>query len=317
MPALIQGISSALINPRLQSPIEPLAIPVYLLLVTWTCVTIAMIGLTSFTWNGADLNGLIIALGTFVVGGVILRRYGLRISGALEAFGLISLGSLLSTISMSLLSALSFPMTDELLVKADKLLGFDWLNFWNLLNQQPSHMGTLTTIYHSINWQPVVLFSILFMIGRDERCWTMLTAWMIGLVFTAVLFPFFPAEAAFNHYGVIQPQGSSAANFLPTLEALRDGSLRDINRSSVQGMVTFPSFHAAAGVYFAWAAAGVKWLRVPFIVLNIAMIISAIPVGGHYLVDLIGGCLLAGVTIFAAIRIQSLVPRIWATESNG
>lgn len=310
MPTFTQVLRSSLVNPDVRAPIERLAIPAYTILTLWACVIIAVISLSSFSWNGAQLNTIVLVLCTYLVGGMILRRFGLRISGALEAFGLIALASMLATTSTALLSATSFPMTDEFLINADRLLGFDWLHVHDLVAQHPWQMQAWTAIYHTISWQPVLLFAILCMIGREDRCWTMLTAWMLGLVLTCALFTVFPAEAAFNHHNVAQPNGATTANFLPVMEALRDGSLREINRSTIQGMVTFPSFHAAAGVYFAWAAAGVRWLRIPFILLNVAMILSAIPVGGHYLVDVIGGCLLAAATIAASIRIQRLAPKI-------
>jgi membrane-associated phospholipid phosphatase len=77
-----------------------------------------------------------------------------------------------------------------------------------------------------------------------------------------------------------------------------------VELSNLDGIVTFPSFHAAAAVLLAWAASGIPFLRYPMIALNFLMLISAIPIGGHYAIDVIAGSLVAAVSIVAA--------RVWA-----
>jgi membrane-associated phospholipid phosphatase len=82
-----------------------------------------------------------------------------------------------------------------------------------------------------------------------------------------------------------------------------------VELSALDGIVTFPSFHVAAAVLLAWAGANLPLLRYPMIVLNILMLLSAIPIGGHYLIDVIAGCLVAVGSIIAARALGGAMPR--------
>lgn len=64
-----------------------------------------------------------------------------------------------------------------------------------------------------------------------------------------------------------------------------------------------PSSHAASGLLLAWAIAPVRWLRMPLVALNVAMIFATVTIGSHYFIDVIGGVLLAAVAILVAERI--------------
>ena len=72
---------------------------------------------------------------------------------------------------------------------------------------------------------------------------------------------------------------------------------------AIVGLITFPSFHAAAAVLLGWLYYGNRLLRWPFVLLNAGMALSAIVVGGHYLVDIIGGVVVAilGITVATGI----------------
>jgi membrane-associated phospholipid phosphatase len=55
----------------------------------------------------------------------------------------------------------------------------------------------------------------------------------------------------------------------------------------------------------AWGFLPLRWLRMPMVLLNVAMIVSAIVIGGHYLVDVIAGIAVAGAGIAAAGRLPA------------
>ena len=120
-----------------------------------------------------------------------------------------------------------------------------------------------------------------------------------------LVFPFAPALGGYLHYQ-LQPGDFPAVRilaswlFAPPFHALRDGSLNVVELSALDGIITFPSFHAAVAVLLAWAASGIPYLRYPMIILNLLMLLSSIPIGGHYLVDVIAGSLVAIGSIVAA-----------------
>jgi membrane-associated phospholipid phosphatase len=211
---------------------------------------------------------------------------------------------LAATIATALLSAAGFPLVDDDLIAIDKLLGFQWLDVWSLVQAHGATHWWLNLIYYSLDWQPFLISVLLFVIDRGDRCWTMINAWVGGLVLATLIFPIAPAKGALIYYDVARGTGLHPSAFFRIMQGIRDGSIRAIDNHSVVGMVTFPSFHAAAGVYLAWGAWSVPWLRWPFLMLNGAMIISAIPIGGHYLIDIVGGIAVALITIAAAKRYQ-------------
>jgi membrane-associated phospholipid phosphatase len=226
--------------------------------------------------------------------GPLLRRIEFnRTAGALETIGLLygqgfALGPLLYP-----LTAVSRPFADGLLASADKALGFNWLAFVEPFQHHPNWLLLARGIYFSFAWQGVVVFAVLFFSGRGERAWRAVLAANAALLATLLIYPLFPTQGAFAHFG-FRPSDFGGINAVawtygPAIEAIRDHGTRLITPKLMVPFVSFPSYHAAAAVILAWAA----WptvLRWPFAILNALMVASAILIGGHYAVDLIAGC---------------------------
>ena len=69
----------------------------------------------------------------------------------------------------------------------------------------------------------------------------------------------------------------------------------------MQGIIQFPSYHAAGAVLLSYAVAGFpRWIVVPTIIVETVLIVSAIPIGGHHLVDVLAGAALAIASIALA-----------------
>jgi membrane-associated phospholipid phosphatase len=84
---------------------------------------------------------------------------------------------------------------------------------------------------------------------------------------------------------------------------VRDGSLRVLDFKTLGGIITFPSFHAAAAVPALWAFWAVWWMRPLALIANVGMLLATPLVGGHYFVDVFAGIALAMLAIAAAQRI--------------
>ena len=98
---------------------------------------------------------------------------------------------------------------------------------------------------------------------------------------------------------------------LHDLPLVRDGSLRVLDFNKLTGIVTFPSFHAAAAVLYLWAFWPVRWIGPIALVTNIAMLLATPICGGHYFVDVFAGIAIATASIMAARWIAD-----WLTASG-
>ena len=73
--------------------------------------------------------------------------------------------------------------------------------------------------------------------------------------------------------------------------------------AGAEGIITFPSLHAALGVLFPaalWHVSGVRWIA---LALNALLLISTPAYGSHYVVDVVAG------SYDAAIRIGEVIGR--------
>jgi membrane-associated phospholipid phosphatase len=204
------------------------------------------------------------------------------------------------------------PLWDDTLNGWDRALGLDWRAYLDLINERPVLGLCLTLAYQSILPQSIVACVALGLGGRSIECRAFVAAFMISAVVSILISGFTPATAMFVHLG-LQPQDypnlhpAAAFVHVSDLNALRDGSLRVISLSTAEGIITFPSFHAALAVVFAFSFWSVRRLRWPAVILNLLML-AATPIdGGHYFVDVIAG------TVIAIASIAS----VWALRTFG
>lgn len=215
-----------------------------------------------------------------------MRRLGWsRSATALECFGLTCGQAWASFLVLTPLAAISAPFADEFLDAADKMFGFDFLAYAYAMKP---NLGLLAFAYKSYHWQPLLIIGILCWTGRTAMCWKFITAGAVALAITTIIFPFFPAEGPFVYYGVKEFGPLRAPwQFGPVLHALKDGA-RYLDYSLMTGLVSLPSYHAAAACIFVWATRGtvLRWLLLP---LNVMLLLATFVIGSHYLIDIIAG----------------------------
>jgi len=102
-----------------------------------------------------------------------------------------------------------------------------------------------------------------------------------------------PAFGPIPSYGIegelYERLGPGGKAFLPDFLALRQGHFASFDLGKMEGVVTFPSFHCVLAVLTAWALAPVRWVGAPAILLNGIVVVSTVPVGGHYIADIVAG----------------------------
>jgi membrane-associated phospholipid phosphatase len=213
------------------------------------------------------------------------------------------LGAALTYVGM----AYSHGLTDAFLDSCDRYVGFDWIAVHNAVMRTAWLRRPLEMAYMSSALMPFIVIGALHFSGLQARMYQFLAVYAAALLITVTIFVFFPAEAAFAFYPETQTAlPANAAHYGAAISGLRDGSLRTIDLLNLGGIVTFPSFHAAMAIIFAWAAFPSRHFRIPVAVINALMWVSAVPIGGHYVVDLLGGSVIATLSIAAFMYNQRI-----------
>jgi len=185
--------------------------------------------------------------------------------------------------------AAGFPYWDGVYSCWDKALGFDWMAWRGLLDINPVIKEVLRLAYTSSFFQPFVTVLAIVCWAPGYRNGEFLTAILLGLLITIVIATLMPAVGPIATYGL----DAHLANFIANLRAL------DPKPSWYMGIIVFPSFHTIMAIIFVWANRGLPTFW-PFVVLNFLMLWAIPTWGNHYLVDMLGGTLVAAIAIWLA-----------------
>ena len=118
-----------------------------------------------------------------------------------------------------------------------------------------------------------------------------------------MLFRSTPAVGIYVHYQIATDAlarlpPDAGRYFLPVIRAYRSGEVAKIAIRHFGGVVEFPSFHAAMALMTADALRTIRWLFFPACLWSGITLLSTIPIGGHYVVDLV-----AGIAVWAAFTL--------------
>jgi membrane-associated phospholipid phosphatase len=220
----------------------------------------------------------------------------------LESFALAAGTILVVPPLTSIFAAMAMPLQDSALATIDRWMGIDWiaLAFW--FRAHPELTRLLCDAYASILWQPVLLM-VLLTFADPERMRIMMTASAIALAATLVGFFLVPALGPYPYFNFTHADFPDAINVTPwiqpgLIEALRNGSREVV----FEGIVSFPSYHAATSILFAFGWIGVPVIGVPLVLMNMVMLIATVPIGGHYVIDIFAGVAVAFASLSLAMR---------------
>lgn len=200
-----------------------------------------------------------------------------------------------------------FPLQDALFDSWDRAwLHLDWTSLMQTVAVRPSLRFVLLLAYSSFAVQTVTTVFALGVAGRLASLKTFIVAFIVTTLITIAVSAVLPAVGP---WVFLDLHSDMANGFLPTSSTswpvflgLRDGTFHTINGMNSEGIITFPSLHAALGILFGAALWRVKGIRWAGLALNGAMLIATPAYGSHYFVDVIAGVLIAAVCWIAAAR---------------
>lgn len=190
----------------------------------------------------------------------------------------------------------NLPLADDLLMRWNTELGFDWLHFIHSVDQHPALVTALTEAYSSFTLQLFCVPVSLCLFGQGLRARRMLLSFVFVCLASSAISVFFPAVGSFGTYqptGLLHVDPSQANHFLTQFEAARTSPAFVLRPAEAEGILTFPSVHAALATLATWAAWTVLPMRAVVLPLNVLMIVSTLTNANHYLADLLAGAAVA------------------------
>jgi membrane-associated phospholipid phosphatase len=203
--------------------------------------------------------------------------------------------------------ATNLPLQDQTFLFIDRAIGMDPEPIARFVDAHPEIAHWLNVGYGFIKWPLLGIPIILTMTLRLVRLQLFIGAMCFALAVTIAISALVPAIGTF--YGLhLSAENFSSLNTtmyaaqLRDITALRNGSLRHLELLHLAGIVSFPSFHAASAVLYMWALWPVRGFASVSIAMNVLMIAATPFIGAHYMIDVIGGILLAAGSIVLAKR---------------
>lgn len=285
-------------------------------LLSWRLLAAMTVFLLPLAWetpfavapDKAVLPGLGLAfLAGVAVAGRILGMPRLRIAGV--AFLQLTLFTIGGVALSYMLAARGGPLWDARFAAWDVGLGVNWPALRKAVDASNGLVWVLELAYNGIVPQMIVVVVALSALARFAVLRVTVAAAIIAGLLTIAISAFMPADGNLFDPAVYRHLWAPVAlNQAGLIAGLRDGTVRTLDLSAMQGIVTFPSYHAALAAIFVYAFRPIPKLAVPG-GLWAGLTILATPLGGgHYAVDVIAGLGLAFVSLLAARRLVAGEP---------
>jgi membrane-associated phospholipid phosphatase len=212
----------------------------------------------------------------------------------------------------------AFPLLDINLAALDHRLGLDWMAWLAIMNAAPLLHAILAGAYASFAVQTTAIVIVLAIAGHTLRLRIFILSFMLLTLVTIAISTVMPAQGVWG-YLHLSPLDSPAIVPttrdlpLPVFFGLRDGTFRHLVAEGAEGIISFPSLHAALGLLFIFALWPVRYIGWISVLLNLAMI-AATPVdGSHYFSDVVAGLTIAALSWIA---VRHSFTQIGLTRTN-
>jgi hypothetical protein len=241
------------------------------------------------------------------------RRNDPNLAAALESTAqVIAFVAVAAPLSYVAASA-ALPLRDATFDAMDRALGIDWQALAAALERWPALHHGLRIVYLSLSVQMTAVVLLLGFTGRLSWLRVYMLAFLFAAFTTIAMSALLPAQGAWLHHGIMAADPAMlpvSSSSWPVFHSLRDGSVRTLMAVGAQGIITFPSLHAALAVILIaafWPVPKVRWYG---FAINAVMLMATPVDGSHYIVDVLAGIAIAALCLLAArwlvIRVTGL-----------
>lgn len=206
-----------------------------------------------------------------------------------------------------LMMTLGRPLADPLLLAWDEALGFDWNRYAAFMTAHTWSRALLYVSYLDLI-QPallVIVFSALWFRRYDRVEEVAFLALVSGFicVFIAGLMPAVAAWSSVATPETLALLRQPALHWGDQFQRLRGDGPVVFSLGEMEGLATFPSYHACLAIIVMWCSRGRWFTALPGVVAGLA-ILAATPIyGAHYGIDLLGGAGVMAVSILLWRRV--------------
>lgn len=231
-------------------------------------------------------------------------RNDLNLASALESTSqLVAFAAVGAPLSYVAASA-ALPLQDAALAHLDTVLGFDWKGLLACMHRWPNIFKLMHLAYLSLSLQMIAAVLVLGFTGRLFWLRVYMLSFIFAALITIAISTVVPAEGAWLHYGITSSKVLPLSHTSwPVFFGIRDGSFRHLVGVGAEGIITFPSLHAAlAAILVAtfWPVPVMRW----FAAFINCLVVVATPIdGSHYFADVLAGLAIAGLSVAAASAI--------------
>jgi membrane-associated phospholipid phosphatase len=214
-------------------------------------------------------------------------------------------------------AAADLPLRDADMISIDRHLGLDWLDVMDSLDHSWRLLGVLNGAYATFTAQLVGAALALVIAGKIrelERFFIIFACASISAEALSVLLPTLGPIWALADHGRFTNLPTLGRTTAEIVLALRDKTLGTIDFEAVNGIISFPSMHAAVAIIVPYALRWNRWIFWPIAALDAVMLASAVPSGNHYLADVIAGVTVGAMAIACGRVIQISLDRLLSTR---
>lgn len=225
-------------------------------------------------------------------------RIATMLSGTAQLIAFASVAAPLSYIVTSWGGTLQ----DHALDHFDKAIGFDWRALLAWMDDHPQLHAVLRAIYLSLMVQSAAAVIALGFAAHFLWLRLFLCAFLMAALISIAVSAFMPALGTWAYYHITpadHPHIDPVLKNIPALiiDSLRSGAARQLLGLGAEGIITFPSLHAALAVILIvafWPFALVRWVA---LLLNVTMLLATPVEGAHFLADVVAGLGVAGIAL--------------------
>lgn len=191
-----------------------------------------------------------------------------------------------------------FPLYDRNFELLDKWIGYDWQAWADFDVNNPVLSLILPIAYASLIPQTAAILTILPLVHDGMRGYTFIRSSTIAIIIVCAISYVLPAAGPKAIY----------TSWYADWAAMRTSAPFTTSLNNIQGIIDFPSFHAALAVILTYSVRGLGAGFWTFAGLNMFLLIATPTYGHHYLVDVLAGILVAIIAIGLAYLSNRLVP---------